>query len=325
MARISGRLVDVGLGKETTRGTLVTASKWIAKQNLTLQDKAEVAFDENGLGRLEMMQGADVVKQWAEGSIEGTLRDDTFGLILLALFGSVSDAAHSGETTVYDHTFSVANSNQHQSLSVIIKDANQTIGLALSALESLEIDYALNKYVTYTATFKARKGATTTGTVSYTAENRFRPQDFTAKFATAIAGLGAASAVKIKNLKLKFTKKVEDYQALGNIDLEDLHNTTFGVELTLELMWEDTTYKDYVFNGTKMACSIDLKNLGVSLGVVPTRPQLTFTFAQLAFKDFSKSVPLDDMVTQTITAEALYSLSAASEVTAVLTNTSASY
>lgn len=324
MGRLAGRLVDVGLGKETTRGTAVAASKWVPKQSLSYQDKAEVIVEESGLGRIESDANADLVKQWSEGSIEGVLRDDSFGLILLALFGQAPTSVQRGATGVYDHSFSVANNNSHASLSVVIKDANETWRMALAMLETLEINYALGQYITYTATFKGKRGATTTATVAYTAENRFRPQDVVAKFATNLAGLDAAQAVKVKNLRLKFTKNLEDYQALGSVDLEDVHNLAFGVEVTVELLWEDATYKDYVFNQTRRACRIAVQNTGVDLGS-GHNPEVRFDFASLAFTDWTKSGSQDEIVSQTVTAKALYSIADASEVTGRLTNRTTSY
>lgn len=325
MPRFAGRLVDVGFGKEATRGTGVAASKWVPKQSLSLQDKAEIVTDDSGLGRIEGELGADLVKRWSEGSIEGVLRDDSIGLILLALFGAAPTSVQQGVTGVYDHAFTVANNNQHASLSIVIKDANETMQMALAMLESLEIDYALGKYITYTAEWKGKKGATTTATVAYTNENRFRPQDVTAKFATNIAGLGAAAAAKVKNLKLKFTKKLEDYQALGSVDLEDVLNTTFAVELTLELLWEDATYKDYVFNQSRRACSISIKNTAVTIGTAAANPELYFEFASLSFDDWTRNNGQDEIVSQTVHAKALYSLTDAKEVSARLTNTQTSY
>src|SRR5437763_16419012 len=102
-----GRLVQVGVAKEATRGTPQSAaSYWNPWIDLTLDEKKEFAVDDQSYGIIEDSVNLTQVKQWAQGSIMGNVHDQTFGLILYSMFGTLtSHAAHSGESSGYDNIF----------------------------------------------------------------------------------------------------------------------------------------------------------------------------------------------------------------------------
>src|SRR5262245_58167495 len=124
MSKGIGRLFQVGVAKETTRGTAISsASFWTPWNDLVLDEKKEFATDEQAYGVIEDNVNLTNTKRWAEGSIGGNLMDQTFGLILYSIFGTLtSHSAHSGESTVYDNIFNVAQSAQHQSLTFFLHD-----------------------------------------------------------------------------------------------------------------------------------------------------------------------------------------------------------
>jgi hypothetical protein len=115
-----GRLVQVGLAKETTRGTAIgTAAFWNPFMDLTLDEKKDFVADAQSYGIIEDSTALTEVKRWAQGTIAGNVLDQTFGLILYSMFGTLtSHAAHSGESSVYDNVFDIAESAQHQSLTL---------------------------------------------------------------------------------------------------------------------------------------------------------------------------------------------------------------
>ena len=67
-----GRLIQIGLGKESTRGTAnTTAGYWNPWMDLTLDEKKEFAVDDQTYGVLEDNTNQTEVKEWAEGSLAG--------------------------------------------------------------------------------------------------------------------------------------------------------------------------------------------------------------------------------------------------------------
>lgn len=194
MAKGIGRLIQTGLAKEATRGTAIaSAAFWVPWMDLTLDEKKEFAVDDQSYGIIEDSTNLTQIKQWAQGSIMGNVHDQTFGLILYSMFGTLtSHAAHSGETIVYDNIFNIAESAQHQSLTFFLHDplAAKDYSYANGVVEKLEIDMAVKKFISFNATIKALTGAAqSTFTPATTTENRFVPQYLAAKFALNYSGL----------------------------------------------------------------------------------------------------------------------------------------
>jgi hypothetical protein len=119
-----GRPVQVGVAKETTRGTAIaSAAYWSPWNDLTLDEKKEFAVDAQSYGVIEDSVQLTQTKAWAQGSLSGNILDQSFGLILYSMFGTLtSHAAHSGETTVFDNIFNVQEGAQHQSLTLFLHD-----------------------------------------------------------------------------------------------------------------------------------------------------------------------------------------------------------
>src|ERR1700733_16129269 len=101
-----GRLIQIGLAKESTRGTAnTTAGYWSPWIDLTLDEKKEFVTDTQAYGIIEDNVNLTQTKKWAQGSLAGNVADQTIGLILYSLFGGY---AVSGPTdSSYTHTFTI--------------------------------------------------------------------------------------------------------------------------------------------------------------------------------------------------------------------------
>lgn len=319
-----GRQIDVGVGKESVRGTAVAPTFWLPAVSKNVDDAVEYAVDEAGRGVIEGDADALVVKKWAEGDIEGFVRDDSIGLLLLNVFGSVSSALKSGESVVYEHDFSVNQSVQHQSLTLAMKHPVENIRFALAMINTFELTIELGAYVGFTANFMGKLGTSSSDTVSYVCENEFVPQHVEVKFADNLAGLGAASAVSVKSATLSINKNVETDDVVGNVEPNDILNKEFRVEGTLELLYDDTTYKALALAGTQKALRLDIANSDVTIGTA-SNPQLTIDMAKVKLTEFSRTGGNNDMVRQALTFMGYFSCDDAEMITAKLTNETASY
>lgn len=188
MTKFIGQQFNIGIGKESTRGTPITASYWLPNTTLTVDDKIKVAKDETSIGVIEDGVGQEVSNRYSEATIEGRATDQGFGLILMSLMGT--DTVGAVETGVKDHVFTVLQTAQHPSLSMCVYEPNASTGLVypLGMLDSLDITIDLDKYIMYKATYKANKNQSQANTVSYVQENAFRPQDMTFGYAPTLAG-----------------------------------------------------------------------------------------------------------------------------------------
>jgi hypothetical protein len=207
-----GRLVQVGVAKEATRGTAQSsASFWTPWNDLTLDEKKEFATDAQAYGIIEDNVNLNQIKKWAQGTLAGNVQDQNIGLILYSIFGGY---AVTGPTdSSYVHTFTIGESAQHQSLTFFLHDPLAAVdySYANGVVEKLELDLSLKKFISFNATIKALSGVSQSNfTPSTTAENRFVPQYLAAKFALNYAGLQgtltatgtAASTVNVTALSI---------------------------------------------------------------------------------------------------------------------------
>lgn len=317
-----GRQQSLGIGKETTRGTAVVPAFWLPLINFDFDDKFEHVIDEQLRGIIEDSEDLKVVKKWSEGEIEGHIRDKSFGLLLLAGFGAISSVVK--ETTAYNHTYSVQNGIQHQSLTVEGKNSNEQLAFVLAMINSLKIKAELGKFVEFTAKLIAKLGASASNTPATTVENKFLAKDIIVKFADNLAGLDGASAIKVKNVNLTINKNIESDDILGSIAPDDYNNKQIAIEGGIELNYDAATYKALALAGTQKAMRIDIINTDVTIGA-SSNPELKIDLARVKFTEWSKSGGLNDIVKQTLNFKAFYSISDSKMVSVVLTNTQTAY
>lgn len=328
MSKGIGRLFQVGIAKETTRGTAISsAAYWIPFSELGVEEKDNKIFEEQAYGVIEDSIGSTITKQWAEGSLKAPIGDKHFGLILLAALGSVSTGTHAGESIVYDHTFSVQQGAQHQSLTLFLDDplAAQDYKHALGVIDSLEITYEPGAYIAYSANVRAKKGATATLTPSITTEGKFTHKHFTFKIASNLAGLGAGSAIELKSLTLTITKNLEDDDVLGSITPSDFLNKQFTIEGKLEALWQnESDFKTNALAGTMKAIRLDLVNTDTTIGSA-ANPTVRIDLAKVTFTEITRPIQINEMVKQSVSFKAHYSTSDSKMITALITNLVSSY
>jgi len=320
----SGRKYQVGIGKESSRGIAVTPSFWLPKYDVTVDNKKTYVNSEASFGTIHDSDGSRIIKEWAEGEITGKVRDKSFGLLLLSAFGSVASVAKIGDATVYDHTFSVANSNAHQSLTIETKNDAQQLKYALAVINSLKITAQVGKFVEFSAGIKSKKGVAGTSSSVYTAENEFIAKHATLKLDASLAGLDGASAINIKSIELSIDKNIDDHEALGTTEPIDYANKDFACEGVIEAVFENTAdFKDIFESGEPTAMRIDIK--GDAVIGSGSNPELKIDLASVALQDWSRKAGNNEIVTQTIKFKGHYSLADTKMIEAVLTNLQVSY
>lgn len=322
MSKFIGRQVNVGLGKETVRGTAVSPNYWIQKMDIQFDDSIDTLVNDSSVGRIEDAVGIDTVARYSKGSIEGRIDDTALGLALLATLGTeTSQNAHSGETIVYDHIFNVNNSAQHQSLTVAVKEGNADLKFALGMVETFDINTEIGKYCTFKLGLRANKNASASNTASYTTtEHFFLPQHANIYLAASLAGLDAASAVQIKKFSLGIKKNIEDDQVIGSLDAADRLNKQFEVEGTFEAFYNDRTYIDTdMLASLVQALRIKLLDTDHTIGSA-ANPALVIDLAAVKITEVARNMKSNDIVSQSIKFKAYYSLSDAKLLTATLTN-----
>ena len=318
-----GRLINVGIGRETARGTAqASATFWIPKVDFDFNPRADYAVNESGLGVIDARSDAKVVEKVGEGSFGGIVYDKGFGLLLAACLGTWSTSVVAD--SAYTHSFTRLNTNQHPALTIFHKDSNVDEKFALGMLNQLTINCVLKDFVKYSAGFLSKVGASTSSTPSYVAENAFLATHVTVKFAATTAALATASATAVRAINLTVNKNVEDWQNLGSDEPTDIVNKSLAVSGDLELIFDDTTVRGYVLDGDKKACLITINNSDVLIGTA-SRPKLEITLAPMSFRDWGRGTGQNDVVTQTVAFDGNFGLTDSKTLSIQLINAQSAY
>jgi len=317
----TGRRADIGISKETTRGTTAAAADyWLPYAAYSFNEKVQKVRDDTGLGTIETPRGSDIVKRWNEGDIEFNIRDQSIGLILLALFGAETFDDDAPEADVGTHTFTVAASNQHQSLSVWKKNPIETLQAGNVVIANFALNAVLDQYLRATIGVIGKMFGNDTDTVAYVAENKFRPQDLAIKLAATENELsGASPLTTIRSLSLNINKNVEDYQGLGAIDPVDWVNKDLEATGSFEIALENDTYKDLTLLNQLRAISLKVTNSGV-YAAGTTNPSLELILDHVDFEDFDIDEANENVAILTANFVAHYSQTNSRMIRAILIN-----
>lgn len=322
MTKYIGRLTKLGVGKEDTRGAGVTPDLRIPFLNLDFDDEITEVTEEAGLGKLADADDSFVTTNYAAGSLESEIRSQSFGYFLYALLGSLSTSG----TDDYTHSFSVSDTNTHQSLAFLVEDPNTTEMYKLVMLDTLEIIMELDEIVRFNASFNSKQGVGSTDSVpAMTEEYKFTKKHLSFKVASNIAGLSGASAVSLKRLRISFSKNTMLDDVLGTAEPEDILNRQLSIEGEVELNYEDETWKNYFRNNTHRAMEIKLTNTDETID--SENPSLTMQFPKVSFFEWQPNYARDEIVTQTLSFRAFYDAANDTEIisTCDLVNGKASY
>lgn len=315
MSKFVGRRGDLLLSKESSRGTASVANPlYIPRSTVSFDDKTTTARENEGLGKIADSDANFVVQKMAEGEFESNLDDKIIGLVLTSLLGS-SPVTTGGPT--YTHTYTLSNSNQHQSLSVLYQDPDITKLYPMAVVDSLQISVEQNAIVMFTVGIKSRVGRDWTAqSVSLTSQgNKFLHQHLVFKLASAVGGLAASTAISLKKLELTISANTVHDSVLGTVEPEDVLGQQFSVEGSIELNKEDDVYRKYMLDGTYRAMDISFSRA--------TNSSLQIQLPRVDFSEWEQDRSLDTIVSQTVNFKGNYDMANALDIisTCILTNT----
>lgn len=305
MAKFVGRRVDVGVAVEDARGTAKTAQLAIPKVSYDFFDKVNKAVSDEGLGHISGYGDQSIVtSKRAEGSMEAEMNARSFPMFMEATFGALSSGASGAG---YQHTATVLNSNQHPTLSFHISDPNQDRVIRGAMVDTLEFAISPEGIVKYTAGMKGMALDDDVYTPSYSADYKFVGRDSEIKIAAATGDLAAATAICLKEITVTINKNTEFDDVSCSLEPEDILNKQMTIEGTLNLNFEDQTYRDYMLNGTYRAMGIKLTNSRDDLGGA-LYPEFYLELPRVEFSEWERPVENDEISKQTINFKALYDL-----------------
>lgn len=328
MAKGIGRQFQLGIAKEAVRGTAeTTATYWVPFSQANVSEKIESVKQEESRGVIEGQTAQSIVRKLTEVSATAPIGDKFFPLLLRSALGTLSSATKAGETLVYEHTITAAQSIQPQSLTLFLDDPLAAVDYKhpLGCVDSLEIKYELGKLVEFTTAMMAKKGASGALTPAASTDNIFTSKHVSFKMAANLAGLGAASASSIMSMNLKIERSLERYDILGTDEPTDFHAQELKISGELEAIWDtEAEYKTAFLANTAKAMRIDLVNNDVTIGST-SNPGLQIDLAKVHFSELDRPIELGKAISQKLKFEAFYSISDSKMITIKATNLVATY
>ena len=292
-----GRKQAIWIGKETTSGTKVAVSDWIAKTSWIVKPVVTTIQDTSGYGVIDEVYDVQPVKEHSEINIEGIANTDDLSFILLGVFGEVATTG----AWPYTHAFTRKNDNCHPSFTIYAADPIGTTSSAYAMIDTFELAVEAEQFVTWTANLVAGKMVDeTAATPTYAATIPFRARDCNVYFADTEAGLASATAIKLTNINLNFTKNLMVHQAIGSDDIDKIFNQQFNVSWDFEAIYASKDYQDFVRDATKKYMKVEIINTHALLSDGTTNPTLTFTLGKVSFETRDQTDANNDIVKQTV-------------------------
>ena len=317
------RIYNSGIGKETTRGTKIAPTFWLKPTSFDVQDKIDLVKSERAFGRIESKDDVVIGKKYSAGSIEGEIFDKSVGLFLLGAMGEVSTSTV--ESGVYAHTFSVLQSSQHPSFTIVEKRGDiEQVAYVNSVIETLDLDLAVNDYIKFKAGMKGLAQVADTSSVTYADENYFMAKDITIKTADTYAGVSAGDTVCAKNLTLSIAKEIQDDDCLGSEEPTDFLNQDFSLTGEMEIYFSSVYERDWALNNTLQAMEITIEDTNTTIGSA-LHPKMVITLAKVKFEEPEISSNNNEIVRLVVKFEAYYDSDNSLLGDIVLTNTQVSY
>lgn len=321
MTKFAGRRGNLALAIEDSRGVPPSSSSdyfWVPFATMSFRDTVEEAREDQGMGVLADGDSKYVVMKMGEGEVEAQLYDKALGVVLAGVLGAVPSSSGSNP---YTHTYTLSNSNQHQSVSLYWSDPDRKDMYKLGMVDSFQVSVEPSGIVNYTIGFKSKAADEwSTLTPAFTSlGSKFLHQHVTVKLAAAVGDLSGATAISLKNLELNINNNTIYDGVIGTVTPEDILNQQISVEGTLELNLESDTYRDYMLNGTYRAMEVKFTNGSSSI--------LTLQFPRVDFSEWEPDYSLNEIAKQSINFKCNYDAANALDIisTATLVNAQASY
>lgn len=329
MAYIKGEDINLGIARETVRGTPEAPATFIAGRTPTgvrlVVDKTPIRETRGG-GMSS--QGSVPVMKRAEGDLEFNVKNGSIGYLLLSLLGQVNSAANGD---AYSHVFTILTGNpQHPTLTLALSQLGmQDYRYKKAIVTSLEIRTPVDDLVNATASFVGvDEEAVSDFTVAFpSTDHYFRHYDVTIKMAANVAGLAAASAMSVKEFSISMVNNGRVNQNIGELNPGDVLGIMHEITGSLVLDYTDETYHDIYAGEEYRAMQITMKRTDVELDDVDDtiNPEVTIVLPKVSFTNNEPDRPIDDIVSQGIEFMAHYDEDESKGIEVTIVNEIANY
>lgn len=330
MAYLKGEDVNLGVARETTRGTPETPTQWIPGRTPTgVRMLVETAPIRETRGTGIGSQGSVVVQKRTEGDLEFNVRNNSIGMLFLSLLGTVNTSA--AGTGAYSHVFTVLTGNpQFPVLTLGLSQlGQQDYEYSRCLVTALEIRTPVNDLVNATVSFVgAAENTHADYTPSFaTDDHYFRHYDITLKIASNVAGISGASALKVKEFSLSIVNNGRVNQNVSELVPGDVLAILHEITGSLRIDYQDETFHDLYAAGTYRALQIEMKrtDIDIDTGGGTQNPTVSILLPKVSFTAREQDRPIDDIVSETLDFTAHYDEAETKAIQVTVVNTTANY
>ena len=329
--QIIGRLSVVGIATEPTRGTAVESiTTLVPFQDYSLKDVIDYIHNDSALGNIAEFNDSVPYRKHGEGSIGGKVFLDLMGTELIGVFGDVpTSKAVQGQAGVFDHTFTMANDNSHQSLTIGVQDKAQNLRYALAMINSYKLEASADNFLKRTMEIKSKASKDSTSAINATYnpnDVEFVPENIkvVARNYGTNAGDASERTLNITSFSVTINKNAEIEYTMGKSDPVDIVNQQLNVEISFEGSTIDDSDRKAFRSGTPQIIEFIAEKSDVTIGT-NTKPSLRLIMPKVSFAQYERSTDLNSAAKQTITGQANYDIKTGSILTAVIRNKVQSY
>jgi len=312
----AGILSQVSIGLETTFGTAVTPSKLIpVKAGDGIQTDIDLQTVQQVRGVLAKDQDAHAGKTKHEGSYEMALTAGNVGYFLKSALGGCASALKSGESVVYEHTLTEAETKPSLTIEQSVGEIVRRYAGSIATGFKLSVKEGESAAISFPVAAKSQASATAVTGVSETA----KVFEFSQTPGIVIGG----TTYPVQNLEIEYKNNGEMIYGLGSHD--PVAFSVKGSELTgkFELYLSSSSaseYTDYLA-GTEQAMSLVFT--GASIGTA-SNTGISLAIPRAVYK--TANYPINDAYNMlSVEFTGLYDLSTSKLISMVVTNTTAAY
>ena len=240
---------------------------------------------------------SQVTKQWAEWTIWGQVYPNWIWFFLKALLWNVTST---WESWIYEHRFTLLESNTHPTLTVWTSTPISSSSYPLAMIESMDFTAEVWGKFTVSINLKSKKGQIENHTVSYLDENWFVANMLKVFLADNIQWLDLAENICLQSITISIKKEIKDIECLSSIDPIDYINSSFSIEWSMEMLFENNTYKDYFLNWTPKALRVLAEDTKHPYEWVENYPTFMLDLSKIIITDWTPAFTIDDVTKQSI-------------------------
>jgi hypothetical protein len=317
----AGILNQIMFGQESAWGSAATPAKGLAiHAGEGIQTDLDKQYPANIRGVLAKNSTVPYIgKSKHEGNYEFDVIPGNFGYLLKSLFGGLNSATKAGETLVYEHTYSEAETKPSYTFEQAVGDIIRRY--AGGIVTAMKLSAKAGESLQAAVTIQAKTNASNTKT-TFSAET-IRPFNFADCLQASGFKVGSVFLSQVENFELEIKNGGEMVHSLGSVDPSFFYTKGHEVTGKFEIYLDTTTddiYTDYLANTQR---SLDIAFAGDAIGS-SSKYGLSIAIPKADFKVVSFPVSENYNLLK-VEFEGIYDTVTSKLISAVLTNLQANY